>query len=173
MDKELIKEIIAFATPLLTLFGWFLTRHQNVFNTRKIQKYEAHEYQYNVILYQLISTIINPIICTLAFILSYAIFLQMAGSTYYYRLVLSIEIYIVIIIVFHVNKKEYLIKKRKKLDIISSSISEEAKLAILFINKKKNIFYNILVFNFYTSGIILLFIFSNNHFVERYFFMKY
>lgn len=167
-NYELLIQILAATTPiLLSIIGWYIKRNEIIFNTNKIQKYKAQEYQYVVILYQFIYTIITPIICFIIVILSYSISLVIK-STYNFQLFFSIELYIIFIIAFYILKSDRLKNKYKKLTIITSYFKDEDRLIILNSKKSKNIIYYIAIVYFYISGFILLLNNQNSQMLSTY-----
>ncbi len=44
IDSELIAQILYFASPVLSIVALWLSRNENIFNSRKIQKYEVWDH---------------------------------------------------------------------------------------------------------------------------------
>jgi len=145
IDSELISQILYFTSPVLSLIILWLSRNENIFNSRKIQKYDVWDYQYTVFLYQAFFSIINPIIFLAGFFLAGWISTKVEYS-HYFQLAFMMEIYVVILIVVYVSESEILRNKRKRLHIISSSISEEASDVMLNVDANKNFLYKINTF---------------------------
>jgi len=142
VDSELIAQILYFASPLLGIIALWLSRNENIFNSRKIQKYDVWDYQYIVLLYQVIYSIFNPIIFMLGFFFASWVVAKLEIN-YYLQLAFMLEIYFAIIIMVSVLESEILAKKKEKLRIISFSISEEFSKTMLSVDSKKNTIYKI------------------------------
>lgn len=155
IDSELIAQILYFASPVLSIVALWLSRNENIFNSRKIQKYEVWDHQYIVLLYQVIYSIFNPIIFMLGFFLSNWVAVRLEIN-YYLQLVFMLEIYFAAIIIVLVLESEILARKKEKLRIISSSISEEFSRTMLSVNSKKDIIYNINMLFFSIVWLILI-----------------
>ncbi len=155
IDSELIAQILYFASPVLSIVALWLSRNENIFNSRKIQKYEVWDHQYIVLLYQVIYSIFNPIIFMLGFFLSNWVAARLEIN-YYLQLVFMLEIYFATIIIVLVLESEILSRKKEKLRIISSSISEEFSKTMLSVNSKKDIIYNINMLFFSIVWLILI-----------------
>ncbi len=155
IDSELIAQILYFASPVLSIVALWLSRNENIFNSRKIQKYEVWDHQYIVLLYQVIYSIFNPIIFMLGFFLSNWVASRLEIN-YYLQLVFMVEIYFAAIIIVLVLESEIIARKKEKLRIISSSISEEFSKTMLSVNSRKNIIYNINMVFFSIVWLILI-----------------
>lgn len=155
--NELIVQILGIVIPVISsIIGWFLAQNQNIFNLRKIQKYDVWDYQYTVFLYQAFYSVINPIIFLVGFFFAVWVSAKIEYS-YYLQLVFSMEIYIILLVVVLIIESEVLGNKRKRLDIISSSISEEASELMLNIDKKKELPYKISTFIFFIIWVLSIF----------------
>jgi hypothetical protein len=157
---ELFSVILQVMAPVVGgIATWFFSKNQDVFNTRKIQRYNVWDYQYTVFFYHVIYSIFNPIIFILGFF--FANWVAVKLETYYYiQLMFFIEIYLAIIVIILMIQSEILSKRREKLKIISSSISEEFSEAMLNVNSKKSNVYKMNMLFF--SIVWLIFIIQPN-----------
>ena len=148
IDSELIAQILYFASPVLSIIILWLSRNENIFNSSKIQKYDVWDYQYTMFLYRVIYSIFNPIIFMIGFFFANWLAPKLEMN-YYLQFAFMLEIYFAIIIGVLVFESEILAKKKKKLEIISSSISKEFSKLMLSIDSKKGNVYkmNMLFFS--------------------------
>lgn len=164
INNELIIQFLSFATPILTLIVWGVSRNENIFNSKMIQKYESRDYQYTILLYQTIYTIANPILFYLGFLASTFVS-KITNPEYPQVLFFAIELYTAFTVVLLVFETEFARNKRKKLQIISSSISEEAEKIVLYKNNKKDYFFRFSMFVFFTPWVIVAFNLSNKEII--------
>jgi len=155
IDSELIAQILYFASPVLSIIALWLSRNENIFNSRKIQKYDVWDYQYIVLLYQVIYSIFNPIIFMLGFFFANWVAPRLEIN-YYLQLVFMLEIYFAAIIIVLVIESEILSRKKERLRIISSSISEEFSKTVLNVDSKKHTIYKINMLFFSIVWLILI-----------------
>ncbi len=83
----------------------------------------------------------------------------------------TIEFYIVFFVTLLVFETEIVRKKRKKLKIISSSISEEAKEIVLYKNNKKDYLYRFNMLIFFIPWMIIANNLSNKELILTYIFV--
>lgn len=155
IDSELIAQILYFASPVLSLIILWLSRNENIFNSRKIQKYDVWDFQYTVFLFQAFYSIINPMIFLIGFFFANWVSTKMKIS-YYLQLMFFVEIYFVIVLIVLVVESEILSKRREKLKIISSSISDEFSEMMLNVDVKKSLPYKTNMFIFSVIWLILI-----------------
>lgn len=158
INNELIVQILGIAIPAISsLGGWLLSQNYNIFNSRKIQKYDVWDYQHTVFLYQAFFSIINPLIFLVGFFFLAKISVKIEYS-YNFQLVFMLEMYIIILLAVYITESEILEKKRKRIEVISSSISKEALQVMLNVNDKKDFFYKISTFAFFIIWMVLIYI---------------
>ena len=155
IDSELIAQILYFASPVLSIIILWLSRNENIFNSSKIQKYDVWDYQYIVFIFQTFYSILNPIIFVIGFFFASWLAPKLEIN-YYLQLAFMIEIYLAIIIIVLVIESEILVRKKKKLEIISSSISKELSKLMLSIDSKKSNVYKINMLFFSIVWIVLI-----------------
>ncbi|WMJ77867.1 hypothetical protein RBQ61_02765 [Sedimentibacter sp. MB35-C1] len=169
INSELIIQFLSFATPILTLIVWGLSRNEKILNSKKIQKYENRDYQYVILLFQAINTVINPILFYFGFLVSFLVS-KIINPVYPQWLFSTIEFYIAFVVILLVFETEIVMKKRKKLQIISSAISEEAKKIVLYKNNKKDYFYRFNMVIFFIPWIFVANNVSNKELILTYIF---
>lgn len=155
IDSELIAQILYFASPVLSIIILWLSRNENIFNSRKIQKYDVWDYQYTVFLFQAFYSIINPMIFLVGFFFANWVSAKIE-IIYYLQLMFFVEIYFAIIIIVLVVESEILSKRKEKLKINSSSITDEFSEMMLNADVKRNLLYKTNMFIFSVIWLILL-----------------
>ena len=140
---QLLTVILTVIAPILSgIVTWFFSKNQDIFNTRKIQKYNVWDYQHAVFFYHAIYSMLNPIIFVLGlFFANWAA--PKLETNHYTQLMLFVEIYLGIAIIILVIESLILSRRREKLKIISSSISEEFSKTMLNVDLKKGYVYKI------------------------------
>ena len=165
-NNELIIQTLSFATPIVSLIGWILSQNNNIFNSKKIQNYELRDFQHTVIFYQYLYIIINPALSMATSIGLWNLFAKINPDVL--RDIIFLEWYLVFLIIVSVIEFGVLNRKKRKIEIVSTSISEEVKSIVMATNKKKWYIFIALIINFYFIGVILYFNFLSIELLNAY-----
>lgn len=157
---QLLSVVLPVIVPVVVSYvTWLMSKNQDVFNLRKIQKYNSLDYQDAVFSYQTFFSIINPVIFLEEFIIALNVAANI-DSNYYVQLLWLIMLYGSLLMVLLVVEFVILSEKKEKLKTITASISEEFSKMMLTVDNKKSLIYKANMFFF--SSIWLIFIYPPN-----------
>lgn len=157
---QAISGIVQAITPILVIIiGWFISKDKDVFNLKRILKFNLSDYQYNIYVHEAFFSLVNPTFFLIEFLLSLAIAMRIPSGDYV-KLLWFILIYISSVAIMLAAEAGMLHRRKKRLKMIADSISKEFSEMMLSIDKEK---YNMYKINMIIlSAIWLLLFFTPN-----------
>lgn len=138
---QLLSVVLPVIIPVVVSFvTWFVSKNHDIFNFRKIQKYNLSDYQDIVFSYQAFFSIINPAIFLAEFVVALNLAVK-SDPNYYVQLLWLIIVYLSLLMVLILVEFVILFEKKEKLKIIATSISEEFSEMMLIVDSKKPLIY--------------------------------
>ena len=154
---QAISGIVQAITPILViLFGRFISKNKDVFNLKRIQKYNLSDYQYNIYVHEAFFSLVNPTLFLIEFILSLVIVMRIPSGDYI-KLLWFLLIYISSVTIMLALEAGMLNRRKKRLKMIADSISEEFSEMMLSIDKEKYNMYKINMIILSAIWLVLLF----------------